>query len=66
MPISVPVPTHAQFKVDRLAQVKQIIAENPGITVSVLDGLSLAGVAAGIELRVRHIEATNTLEVRKE
>lgn len=66
MPVSFPNTTHAQFQADRLAQVKQIILENPGLTVQVLDGLSLAGVLAGTELRVRYVEATNTLEVRRE
>lgn len=58
--------TPSAYAQDRLCQVKQILADNPTLTVQIFDGLTLAGVAAGVELRVRVDEVTNRLEVRKE
>lgn len=66
MAFIVPNTTVLEFRADRLAQVKKMIQANPGINVLVLDGLSLAGIAAGVELRVRYDEPTNTLVVRCE
>lgn len=66
MPVNIPNVTPDQFRSDRLAQVKAIIQANPGINIEILDGLSIAGIATGIELRVGYVEATNTLEVRRE
>jgi len=58
------LPSPSEFALDRFVQIKQIIALNPGLLVSFLNGISLATTPVP-ELRVR-ISGANNLEVRKE